>query len=276
MADRYGLSTIRTELDDGVLVVTLNRPERRNALDTVMHSELPFLYQNLAADDEVLVMVLTGAGKYFTVGADFSVMNENESYPDGHPGLLIEAVATARNILAVRQPMIAAVNGDAIGIGATLALFCDIVYMADHARIGDPHVRAGMVCGDGGAVLWPMLMGANRAKEYLMTGDLVTAQDADRLGLTNHVVPLESLMAEAMAMARRLAAGPQIAIRFNKRLVNKDLEARVVQLYDLAAALEALSIETTDHREAVASFLERRNAQFVSGRAATTPEAHAT
>ncbi len=275
MADRYGLSTIRTELDDGVLVATLNRPERRNALDTVMHSELPFLYQNLAADDEVLVMVLTGAGKYFTVGADFSVMNENESYPDGHPGLLIEAVATARNILAVRQPMIAAVNGDAIGIGATLALFCDIVYMADHARIGDPHVRAGMVCGDGGAVLWPMLMGANRAKEYLMTGDLVTAQDADRLGLTNHVVPLESLMDEAMAMARRLAAGPQIAIRFNKRLVNKDLEARVVQLYDLAAALEALSIETTDHREAVASFLERRDAQFVSGRA-TTPEAHAT
>jgi enoyl-CoA hydratase len=266
MADRYGLSTIRTELDGGVLVATLNRPERRNALDTVMHSELPFLYQNLAADDEVLVMVLTGAGKYFTVGADFSVMNENESYPDGHPGLLIEAVATARNILAVRQPMIAAVNGDAIGIGATLALFCDIVYMADHARIGDPHVRAGMVCGDGGAVLWPLLMGVNRAKEYLMTGDLVPAQDADRLGLTNHVVPLDSLMDEALAMARRLAAGPQIAIRFNKRLVNKDLEARVVQLYDLAAALEALSIETTDHREAVASFLERRDANFVSGR----------
>lgn len=99
-----------------------------------------------------------------------------------------------------------------------------------------------------------------------MTGDLVTAQEADRLGLTNHVVPLESLMDEAMAMARRLAAGPQIAIRFNKRLVNKDLEARVVQLYDLAAALEALSIETTDHREAVASFLERRDAKFVSGR----------
>ena len=138
MADRYGLETITTELDDGVLVATLNRPERRNALDTVMHSELPHLYQQLAADDEVLVMILTGAGDYFTVGADFSVMSENEGYPDGHPGLLTEAVATARNILAVRQPMIAAVNGDAIGIGATLALFCDIVYMADTARIGDP------------------------------------------------------------------------------------------------------------------------------------------
>jgi enoyl-CoA hydratase len=266
MADRYGLSTITTELDDGVLVATLNRPERRNALDTVMHSELPHLYQSVAADEEVLVMILTGAGKYFTVGADFSVMDENAGYPDGHPGLLTEAVATARNILAVRQPMIAAVNGDAIGIGATLALFCDIVYMADTARIGDPHVAGGIVCGDGGAVLWPALMGVNRAKEYLMTGDLVSAAEADRLGLTNHVVPLDSLMDEAMAMARRLAAGPQVALRFNKRLVNKELEARVVQLYDLAAALEAITFETADHREAVASFLEKRPPSFTSGR----------
>ena len=266
MADRYGLKTITTELDAGVLVATLNRPERRNALDTVMHSELPHLYQNLAADDEVLVMILTGAGTYFTVGADFSVMEENVGYPDGHPGLLIEAVATARNILSVRQPMIAAVNGDAIGIGATLALFCDIVYMAENARIGDPHVKAGMVCGDGGAVLWPLLMGTNRAKEYLMTGDLVPAAEADRLGLTNHVVPLDELMDQAMAMARRLADGPQLAIRFNKRLVNKELEARVVQLYDLAAALEAISIDSADHREAVASFLDKRAPSFTSGR----------
>ncbi len=266
MADRYGLTTIATELDDGVLVATLNRPERRNALDTVMHSELPHLYQNVAADDDVLVMILTGAGKYFTVGADFSVMSENVGYPDGHPGLLTEAVATARNILAVRQPMIAAVNGDAIGIGATLALFCDIVYMADTARIGDPHVAGGIVCGDGGAVLWPLLMGVNRAKEYLMTGDLVPAAEADRLGLTNHVVPRDQLMDEAMAMARRLAAGPQVALRFNKRLVNKELEARVVQLYDLAAALEAITFETADHREAVASFLEKRAPSFTSGR----------
>lgn len=267
MTDRYGLTTIRTELDDGVLIATLNRPERRNALDTVMHAELPHLYQKLAADDDVLVMILTGEGKYFSVGADFSVMNENEAYPDGHPGLLVESVAMARNILAVRQPMIAAVNGDAIGIGATLALFCDVVYMAEQARIGDPHVRAGMVCGDGGAVLWPLLMGVNRAKEYLMTGELVSAPEADRLGLTNHVVSLDTLMDEATAMARRLAAGPQVAIRFNKRLVNKDLEARVVQLYDLAAALEALSIETADHREAVAAFVDKRSPAFVSGRA---------
>jgi enoyl-CoA hydratase len=162
--------------------------------------------------------------------------------------------------------MIAAINGDAIGIGATISLFCDIVYMADHARIADPHVRAGMVAGDGGAVLWPILMGPNRAKEYLMTGDLVTAQEADRLGLVNHVVPLESLMDEAMGMARRLADGPAVAIRLNKRLVNKELEARVAHLYDLSVAFEAISIETADHREAVASYLEKREPQFRSGK----------
>ena len=116
------------------------------------------------------------------------------------------------------------------------------------------------MCGDGGAVLWPLLMGVNRAKEYLMTGDLVPAAEADRLGLTNHVVPRERLMDEAMAMARRLPPDPQVALRFNKRLVNKELEARVVQLYDLAAALEAITFETADHHEAVASFLEKRRA----------------
>ncbi len=270
MTDRYGLTTIATELHDGVLVVTLNRPDKGNALDTVMHLELKVLYEKIVADEEINAVVLTGAGKYFSVGADFGVMDENAGYPDGHPGLLIESVGMARNILAVRPPMIAAINGDAIGIGATIALFCDVVYMADDARIGDPHVRAGMVSGDGGAVLWPILMGPNRAKEYLMTGDLVAAADADRLGLVNHVVPVEQLMDEAMAMAQRLPRGPAVAIRLNKRLVNKDLETRVAQLYDLSVAFEAISIETHDHREAVASFLEKRPADFRSGKAGGT------
>jgi enoyl-CoA hydratase len=267
MTDRYGLETISTELhDDGVLVVTLNRPEHRNSLNPKMHHELMLLYERIVADDEVYAVVLTGAGKYFCVGADFNDMKANEAYPDGHPGLLIESVAMARNILAVRVPMIAAINGDAIGIGATISLFCDVVYMADDARIADPHVRGAIVSGDGGAVLWPLLMGPNRAKEYLMTGDLVTAADADRLGLVNHVVPRAQVLDDAMAMAKRLAEGPAVAIRFNKRLVNKELEMRVVQLYDLSVAFEALTFETADHREAVDSFLEKRPATFRSGK----------
>ena len=267
MSDRYGLTTISTELhDDGVLVAMLNRPEHRNSLDPVMHLELKQLYGHMVDDDELNAVVLTGAGKYFCVGADFNSMEDNVSYPDGHPGLLIESVGMARNILAVRVPLISAINGDAIGIGATISLFCDIVYMADHARIADPHVRAAMVTGDGGAVLWPLLMGPNRAKEYLMTGDLVSAQEAERLGLVNHVVPAESLMEVAMALAHRLATGPAVAIRFNKRLVNKELEMRVSQLYDLSVAFEAISIETADHREAIDAFLNKRPATFRSGK----------
>jgi enoyl-CoA hydratase len=269
MSDRYGLKTIKTELVDDVLVVTLNRPERRNALSPEMHLELHKLYEAVIHDDEPNAMVLTGEGKYFCVGADFADMESNlegGGYPDGHPGLLIESVAMARNILAVRIPMVAAINGDAIGIGATISLFCDVVYMAETARIADPHVKGGMVAGDGGAVLWPLLMGPNRAKEFLMTGDLVTAQDADRLGLVNHVVPTESVFDEAMAMAKRLAAAPALPVRLNKRLVNKELETRVVQLYDLSVAFEALTLESADHREAVSSFLEKRPAVFRSGK----------
>ena len=123
-------------------------------------------------------------------------------------------------------------------------------------------MRGAIVSGDGGAVLWPLLMGPNRAKEYLMTGDLLSAADADRLGLTNHVVPLDRLMDDAMAMARRLADSAPIAIRFNKRLVNKELEMRVSQLYDLSVALEAITFETADHREAVKAFLDKRAPVF--------------
>ena len=266
MTDRYGLSTISTELhDDGVLVATLNRPEHRNSLNPQMHTELKLLYERIVADDELNAVVLTGAGKYFCVGADFNDMKANESYPDGHPGLLIESVAMARNILAVRVPLIAAINGDAIGIGATISLFCDVVYMADDARIADPHVRGAIVSGDGGAVLWPLLMGPNRAKEYLMTGDLLTAAEAERIGLVNHVVAAEGVLDAAMGMARRLAKGPALAIRFNKQLVNKELEDRVARLYDMAFAMEAITFRSADHVEAVAAFAERRAPVFQRG-----------
>jgi enoyl-CoA hydratase/carnithine racemase len=265
MPDRYGFQTIATELDGRILRVTLNRPDRLNALDIVMHDELGELYGKIERDEDVDVVVLTGAGKAFCVGADFSQMEENLArggYEDGHPGLMTGSARMARSILAVRQPMIAAINGHAIGLGATLALFCDIVFMAEGARIGDPHVKAGIVAGDGGPVLWPMLVGANRAKEYLLTGDLLTAVEAERIGLVNHVVSAEELEDAAMAMAHKLAAGSQIAIRFNKRIVNKDLEDRVNRLYDLSLAMEGLTFYTADHREAVQAFLEKRDPVF--------------
>src|SRR6185312_11524400 len=254
MADRYGFSTISTELDDeGVLTVMLNRPEQRNALDTVMHEELSQVFARIVDDREIRAVLLTGAGRDFTVGADFNVMQDNldaGGYPDGHPGLLIESAAIIRNLMAIRPPIVAAVNGNAIGIGATLALFADIVYMADNARIGDPHAKAGMVAGDGGAVIWPARVGVHRAEEVLMLGSLVTAAEADRIGLINRAVAADEVLDVARKTARELANGPSIAIQFNKRLINKELEIRISQVMDLALALEALTLVTADYNEA--------------------------
>ena len=266
--DRYGLSTIRTELDEqGVLRVTLNRPERMNAINDVMHQELTELYARIAADTEAEVVVLTGSGRGFCAGGDFTQMaaNNEAGYDDGFSQLFVDSVGMARNILAVRQPMIAAVNGDAIGLGATLALFCDIVYMSDAARIGDPHVQAGLVAADGGVVLWPMLVGANRAKEYLFTGDLLSAAEAERIGLVNHAVPAGEVVDRATETAHRLAQGAALAIRFNKRLVNKDLEERVTRIYEMALAMEAVTFRSADHLEAVAAFSARRPPVFTRG-----------
>jgi enoyl-CoA hydratase/carnithine racemase len=267
--DRYGLSTIRTELDEqGVLLVTLNRPEVRNAINDVMHVELIELYRRIHADAEVEVVVVTGAGKGFCAGGDFSQMADNNSsggYDDGFSSLMVDSVAMARNILAIRQPMIAAINGHAIGLGATLALFCDIVFMSDAAKIGDPHVQAGLVAADGGVVLWPMLIGHNRAKEYLFTGDLLSGPEAAEIGLVNHSVPADEVLDRAMETAHRLAKGASIAIRFNKRLVNKDLEDRVDRIYEMALAMEAVTFRSADHLEAVAAFAERRAPVFQRG-----------
>ncbi|MCB0994152.1 MAG: enoyl-CoA hydratase/isomerase family protein [Acidimicrobiales bacterium] len=266
--DRYGLETIATTLDDdGILLVTLNRPDRGNGITAQMHEDLRDVYHNITRDPEVRVVVLTGAGKNFCVGADFATMEENlagPGYPEGRPDLLDDGVDIARNAVRVRQPMIAAVNGHAIGLGASLALFCDIVYLSERARIGDPHVNAGLVAGDGGAVLWPILVGLNRAKELLMTGDLLNAEQAERWGLVNHVVPADEVLDTAMATARRLAGGARHAIMFNKRLCNKDLERRILDLYEFGFALEALTFETKDHSEAVDAFLNKRTPKFGS------------
>jgi enoyl-CoA hydratase len=265
LSDHYGFETLQTTLENRILRVAFNRPDRLNALNALMHDELRQLFGRIERDTEVDVVVLTGNGSAFCVGADFDQMEENLArggYEDGHPSLLGDAAAMARNILAVRQPMIAAINGDCIGLGATLALFCDITFIAEGARIGDPHVKAGIVAGDGGPVLWPMLVGPNRAKEYLLTGDLLDAVEAERIGLINHIVAPDELEAAVAKTASKLARGPQIAIRFNKRLVNKELEEKVNKIYDLALALEAITFETADHQEAVKAFLEKRRPVF--------------
>lgn len=250
---------ISTRENDGVLVVTLDRPERRNAVDDHMHKELVQLYRAIADDDTVRCVVLTGRGAAFCAGGDLAHMDDmaDIGHDEGHDGLFRDAAGLMRAILEVRQPVIAAVNGDAIGLGASLAVLSDIVLVADTARIGDAHVRAGLVPGDGGLVAWPMLLPLNIVKELLFTGRLLKAEEAVRIGLANRVVSPDKLEAEAMTVARDLAGLPQHALRFTKRVLNKQLEAQATAALDLGLALEAVTLNTQDHKDAAARFVAR-------------------
>ena len=176
--------------------------------------------------------------------------------------LFTEARKIIIDMLEVEQPIIAAVNGPATGLGATLALFSDVIFAAEDARIGDPHVRVGVVAGDGGAVVWPWLIGTAKAKEFLMTGDLVKAAEAERIGLVNHVVPNTDLIAQATAFAKRLADGPRMAIRGTKASVNKILRDTVNLVLDTSLSIEKGCFLTEDHKEAIQAFVEKREPKF--------------
>lgn len=245
MAVDNTFSTIEIARDGHVLTATLNRPERLNAVDGTMHAELEHFFADLAEDDDVDAVVLTGSGRAFCAGGDVKAMGEGTMMQTGRQAPLTWFTGgphrLIRNLLSVPQPIVAAVNGDAVGLGATIALFCDVVLAADTARLGDTHVNVGLVAGDGGAVIWPLLVGVNRAKELLMTGDLLTAADAERLGLVNHVHPAGELLPAAHAMAERLAGAPTAAVRYTKQAVNKLLWERMVATLDTSLAFEAIS-----------------------------------
>ena len=263
MADYSRFTNLLVEKSDKIATVTLNRPESLNAIDRVTHKEVEEVWIELDGDEEVNAIVLTGAGRAFCAGGDMKNMSKRS---DGVGGVTRNPTRGGRslvmNMLEVRQPIIAAVNGDAVGLGATIALFCDVVIALETARIGDPHVRVGLVAGDGGAVIWPALIGVAKAKEYLMTGDLIPAPEAERIGLVNKVVPQGEVMEAAMDMARRLANGPTMAIQWTKYSINKALRAQANLILDTSLALENLTLNTEDHREAVRAFVEKRTPNF--------------
>lgn len=247
--------------DNGVALCTLNRPEVLNAVNSELHRELEDLFAEIARDFDVKAVVLTGAGRAFCAGGDIRGMGADN---DRRPGGIFDSGARelVANLLSIRQPVIAAVNGPAVGLGATIALLCDVVYMADSARIGDTHVKVGLVAGDGGAVIWPLLVGPARAKEYLMTGDLLDAAEAERVGLVNHVVPADRVVQEALAFADRLAAGATLAIRFTKLSIQRAVLRSAFDSMDISLALEAITGQSRDHQEAVRAFQERRDPKF--------------
>lgn len=255
--------TIEFSQDGGVLTMRLNRPEAMNAVDKVMHEELSRVFSDIAADRSVHAVVMTGNGRGFCAGGDINWIRDIT--PDEVDALFREARKIIIDMLELPQPIIAAVNGAAAGLGATLALFCDMVYAADGVRISDPHVRVGVAAGDGGAVIWPLLVGPVRAKQYLMTGDALTAAEAERIALINQVLPQQQLLDACLGMAARLATGPRMAITATKVSVNKILRDTANLVLDTSLALEKECFFSDDHKEAVRAFAERRQPEF-SGR----------
>lgn len=168
-------------------------------------------------------------------------------------------------LLDCEKPVIAKVNGHAAGLGATIALFCDVIFAADRAKIGDPHVGVGLTAGDGGAVIWPQLVGYARAKEFLLTGEMLPAAEAARIGLVNHCVPAAELDARVDQFADRLAAGASVAIRTTKRAINLGLKKLAAEMMDACLAFEEQASRHADHQEAVAAFREGRKPVFRTG-----------
>lgn len=254
--------TLAFERRGRVLEITMNRPEKLNAVDEAMHAELARVFVDVSNDPECDIAVLTGAGRAFSAGGDIEWMQKMIDQPASFEKTAREGKQIIFSLLDCEKPVIAKLNGHATGLGATIALFCDVIFASETAKIGDPHVSVGFVAGDGGAVIWPQLIGYVRAKEYLMSGDLMTSAEAARIGLINHAVPPAELDERVKEFADRLAAGATKAIRWSKMSANIGLKQLAHSIMDASLAYEAMSNVTKDHQEAVNAFREKRTPLF--------------
>lgn len=255
-------STLETERIGDVLRVTIAHPSSLlNAVDAALHHDLTQLFADLKREDEARAVVLTGRGKAFTAGGDFHWFPEFRDSGKGDR-LRRDAKQMIWDMLDVEIPIVAAVNGHAMGLGASLALLSDVIFMADTATMADPHVKVGIVAGDGGTAIWPLLLGPARAKQYLLTGDPLTAAEAERIGLINQVVPASDLPETALKFAQRLAAGAPLAVRYTKLAINKLIKDALNISFDTATALEMVTFRSDDHQEALAAMKEKRAPVF--------------
>lgn len=259
-ADNY--ETLRIDRDGPVLKITIDHPNSKlNAVDDRLHSELTRLFADLKRESEARAVLLTGAGRAFSAGGDFSWFPTLDNL-ERLEHLRRDAKQMIWDLLDVPIPIVAAINGPAVGLGASLALLCDTIFIAESAHIADPHVVVGIAAGDGGTAIWPLAVGPARAKQYLMTGDPVPAVEAERIGLVNEVVPDDALQEKAMAFAQRLAAGAPLAIQYTKQAVNKQIKDALNTAFDTSTALEIITFQSDDHAEALSAISERRAPEF--------------
>jgi enoyl-CoA hydratase len=256
--DYSSYQTLAFRRDGRVLHVTLNRPDHLNAFVPELHDELEQFLLGVARDSQVHAIVLSGAGRAFSAGGDFEELQRLVDEPRLMHPQTVSAKRLINVLLDVPQPIVAKINGPAIGLGATIALMCDVIFAASGAKIADPHVKIGFVAGDGGALIWPQLIGYARAKQYLLTGDSLTGEEAAKIGLINFAYPAAELDAAVDTCAHKLASLPRQALQWTKASINIGLKQLAASILDASVAYEVLSNHTRDHGEAVAALREKR------------------
>ena len=257
------MSTLLYEIRDRIATITLNRPERLNAFDAEMLDDWVEALQDARTNDDVQVVVLTGAGRAFCSGGDVGNMKERSAAaPLQHKRWLENVHRVPLAMEALDKPTIAALNGAAVGAGLDMALMCDLRFAAEGARFSEGYVKVGLIPGDGGSFFLPRLVGPAKALELLWTGDFFDAQQALRLGIVNRVVPPEELMPTVYAFAERLANGPTVAIRTIKRMVYAGLRMDLRSHLDLTSSNMSFIRFTEDHQEGVQAFADKRPPEF--------------
>nr|WP_314482066.1 enoyl-CoA hydratase/isomerase family protein [uncultured Pseudomonas sp.] len=251
---------------DGVLLVTLNRPEVMNAVNARMHWELTKIWGVVSEDPLTKVVVVTGAGdRAFSAGGDLSHVEEMIGNPQEVAVVMKEARDIVYNILDCDKPIISAINGTAVGAGLAVALLADVSVMAEDARFTDGHVKLGVAAGDHAAIIWPLLCGITKAKYYLMTADFINGKEAERLGLVTFCAPRDEVLAKALAIAASLAKGSQTAIQATKKSLNNWMRM-AGPIFDNSLALEMMGFLGGDVREGLAAVREKRPPQFPSAK----------
>jgi enoyl-CoA hydratase len=246
---------------DGVLVIVINRPETLNATDEVLHRQLADVWREVSRDPAVRVAVITGAGSAFSAGGDLDMIKASAGNFAGASMLMREARDLVQALIDCEKPVISAINGVAVGAGLVTALMADISIIAEDARFTDGHLRLGVAAGDHAAMVWPLLCGMAKAKYYLLTSEFIDGREAERIGLVSKCVPAEDLMDEALAVAVKLANGPQMALRWTKRALNGWYQIGS-PIFEASLGFEMLSFLGEDAAEGVSALLEKRRPDF--------------